>query len=60
MSTKKGYMVLEVGWEYNDEGYNNSGGFESPTEVYLDKETADKAYNKIVLKDAKSGWRRLT
>lgn len=41
---KKGYVILEIGWEYNDEYYstgNNGDMFEAPKEVYLSKEKAE-------------------
>jgi hypothetical protein len=39
----KGYVILEVGYEYNDEVYstgNYGEQFEAPNEVYTDKDKA--------------------
>lgn len=41
---KKGYVILEIGWEYNDEYYhtsNNGEMYEAPKELYLDKAKAE-------------------
>lgn len=43
METKKGYLVLEVGYEYNDEYYhtgNYGTTYEAPDTIYLTKEAA--------------------
>lgn len=42
---QKGYIILEVGWEYDDSYYstNNYGNtYEAPTEIFLNKEAAEK------------------
>lgn len=46
MDKKYGYLVLEKGWEYNDEYYTNNGSFEAPEEIYLEKAQANIALNK--------------
>lgn len=49
MENKKGYLVLEVGWEYNDEYYhtgNYGTTYEAPNKVYLDWDEAEKEYKK--------------
>jgi hypothetical protein len=43
MEKKKGYIVLEVGFEYNDEYYstgNYGTTYEAPKKVFLNEETA--------------------
>ncbi len=43
MGNKKGYIVLEVGYEYNDEYYHTGNGgnmYEAPKKVFIDKEQA--------------------
>lgn len=43
MKKQKGYIVLEVGYEYNDEYYstgNYGDMYEAPKKVFLDKEKA--------------------
>jgi hypothetical protein len=40
---KKGYIVLEIGWEYNDEYYstgNYGEMYEAPSEIFIDKDKA--------------------
>jgi hypothetical protein len=48
----KGYIVLEVGWEYNDEYYYSGNGntYEAPSEVFTDKEKADALCKKRNIK----------
>lgn len=44
MGNKIGYVLVELGWEYNDETYyrpESEGG--KPSRIYLDKATAYKA-----------------
>ena len=44
MAKKKGYIVLEVGYEYNDEYYhtgNYGATYEAPEKVFTDKEKAN-------------------
>lgn len=42
---KKAYMILEIGWEYNDEYYSTGDGetYEAPEEIFLDKNKAAEA-----------------
>jgi hypothetical protein len=43
MENKKGYLVLEVGYEYNDEYYhtgNYGTTYEAPKKAFMDKEKA--------------------
>ena len=43
MEKQKGYIVLEVGYEYNDEHYhtgNYGNTYDAPDKVFLDKEKA--------------------
>lgn len=43
MEKKKGYIVLEVGFEYDDESYNTGNygtTYEAPNKVFLDEEKA--------------------
>jgi hypothetical protein len=45
----KGYVILEVGYEYNDEIYHAGyygDSFEAPNEVYTDKDKADAELTK--------------
>lgn len=45
----KGYVILEIGWEYNDETYNSGNygeKYEAPKEIFLDKDRAEKIINK--------------
>lgn len=47
MAKKKGYIVLEVGYEYNDEYYSTEGDrYEAPKKVFVDKEKATVELNK--------------
>ncbi len=49
MEKKKGYIVLEVGFEYNDEYYstgNYGATYEAPKKVFTDKEKAIIELNK--------------
>lgn len=40
----KGYVVLEIGWEYNDETYSRSeSGAGRPVVVYKQRATAEQA-----------------
>ncbi|HEY9704266.1 MAG TPA: hypothetical protein V6C58_17575, partial [Allocoleopsis sp.] len=44
MAKQKGYLVLEVGYEYNDEYYhtgNYGTTYEAPEKIYLTKEKAE-------------------
>jgi len=46
---KKGYIILEIGWEYNDEYYttgNYGEMYEAPTEVFMDKKLAQAECDK--------------
>lgn len=42
---KEGYVILALGWEYNDEYYDSgdTDKYQKPTEVYLDKTEAKDA-----------------
>lgn len=43
MSDKVAYMILEIGWEYNDEYYhtnNNGETYEKPNVIFLDEKEA--------------------
>lgn len=45
MKKQKGYVVLEVGYDYNDEVYhtgNYGAMYEAPNKVYLDKDIAEE------------------
>lgn len=49
MEKKIGYLVLEVGYEYNDEYYstgNYGTTYEAPKKVYTDKKKAEKILKK--------------
>lgn len=48
---KKGYMILAIGYEYNDEGYNITDSYEKPDEVFTDK---DKAKEELIKQEIKS------
>ena len=53
---KKGYVILEVGWEYNDEYYstnNNGDTYEAPNEVFFDKTKAEQEMEKRQIKSYK-------
>jgi hypothetical protein len=44
MGKEKGYVVLEVGYEYNDEYYhtgNNGETYEAPKKVFINKDKAE-------------------
>lgn len=44
MENKFGYLVLEIGWEYDDSFHstgNNGETYEAPKEIFLDKEDAE-------------------
>lgn len=55
MKKQKGYLLLEVGFEYNDEYYSTGSygtTYEAPKKVFLDEETAmielrKKTFNKL-------------
>lgn len=49
MENKKGYIVLEVGFEYDDESYSTGSygtTYEAPKKVFTDKENAIVELNK--------------
>ena len=50
---KKGYVILEIGWEYNDETYHTSNygtTYEAPTTVYTDLEKAKEKAKELEYK----------
>lgn len=47
---KKGYVILEVGWEYDDESYSTADTFEAPNEIFLDKKKAETEFIKREIK----------
>ncbi len=46
---KKGYVIVRVGWEYNDEYYNRpeQGGSGKPVKVFIDQRHAVAEKNKL-------------